>query len=94
MNGESSVELIGIRSSAQSLILGKPDNEIVENSEEESEEEIEDSVQRNVGENVDADISTIAARIDAQIIIQRDSSDDETIPVLDENDEIERELVE
>ena len=45
-------------------------------------------------ENVDAEISSMAARIDGQIIIQRDSSDEETIAVLDEQDEQERELVE
>ena len=44
--------------------------------------------------NVDAEISSMAARIDGQIITQRDSSDEETIAVLDEQDEQERELVE
>ena len=75
------VEYIG-SSSAQSLICGKPDDERVEDSEESEEED------------VDADISSMAGRIDARVIIQRESSDDETIPVLDELDENERELVE
>ena len=61
---------------------------------EESEEEREDTEEINVeAENVDAEISSMAARIDGQIIIQRDSSDEETIAVLDEQDEQERELV-
>ena len=78
-----------------SLIWGKGDEERVEDSEEESEEEREDTEEINVeAENVDAEISSMAARIDGKIIIQRDSSDEETIAVLDKQDKQERELVE
>ena len=76
--------------SAQSLILGLGDIERVEASEEESEEDSEESE-----DHVNQEVLSIASVVHGYIVIQEENgiSDDNTVPVLDDADEQERELV-
>ena len=94
--------------SAQSLICGNNDNpERVEDAEEErvedsEEERVEDSEEERVEDSEeerqdgeDDEISSLASQINCEIIIQpQNGSDDDMIPILDDTDVQERELVE
>ena len=76
--------------SAQSLILGLADIERVEASEEESEEDSEESE-----DHVIKEVLSIGSAVHGNIVIQEENgiSDDNTVPVLDDADKQERELV-
>ena len=83
--------------SAQSLICGKPDeNNNGEHVERVNSEESKESEGEN--DDTDAEISSLASQIQGDIVIEAQGetseSDGNTIPVLDEIDVQERQLVE
>ena len=73
-----------IGGSAQSMILGQGDDR-VENSEEESED----------SDSVNEDVLGLASQVHLQVQVHQEdaSSDTATIPVLDDSDVRERELL-
>ena len=96
--------------SAQSLICGKVDENLnlethdINRVEDSEEERVEDSEEERVEDSenedsTDEELSSLASQINGEIIIERQNASDveddgDTIPVLDDSDVKERELVE